>query len=70
MNYQTILLLIRAMLTCLDADQAKTLKRWLESQDPGPDPASDMVSNAERRVLLSDIDSAIREITLHAGRNA
>ena len=70
MNYETLALLVRAMLTCLDKEQARALEKWVMAQAIHPDPASDNFMSAEKRRMDAAIDRAVIEIRDHAGRNA
>lgn len=70
MNYEAMVLLIRAILTCLDKEQALALERWVKTRAMSPDPASDSFMNAEMRRMDVAIEQAISEIHDYAGRNA
>lgn len=59
MKGSSLELVVRALLAATTNDQQRReMCRWLERQDPGPDPASDSFERGERRRKLDAIAEA------------
>ncbi len=62
MNHDTMVLLIRAMLTCLDHKQASDLIAWLNAMSDSLKPEEDVWDRG------ANISRAINEINTYAGK--